>query len=277
MSVSPLQKSANPSVVPGPSTATSTPVFAPWKFSATSEVIGSTVDEPEMLSDPVRSPPPVAPEAPLDPLLSLLLPQAAATIDRARSPATTPASFLASRMVSPPCERHPDPSGRCRSKGMLLRRDGHPIAPRCTRGERATPFQGREVPGRSHTGSLVKPGGTLNGAEMNTRNDGLHFARERCRDCRSRGGRSRRRHLGGTALPERPAPSTPGREPAVGRGARGPGPKPPRKNVRCRTRSWVRCKTVSCSSMEAGGRYSRTTPSAATWDRVRRRSPRCSR
>ena len=47
-------------MVPGPSTAMSTPVFAPRKFSATRDVIGSTVDEPEMFSDPETSPPPLA-------------------------------------------------------------------------------------------------------------------------------------------------------------------------------------------------------------------------
>src|SRR6266545_516085 len=52
MSVSPLQKRAKPSPVPGPSTVYSTSGFAAWKSSATMLVIGSTVDEPEMVSVP---------------------------------------------------------------------------------------------------------------------------------------------------------------------------------------------------------------------------------
>ena len=39
------------------------PGLSDWKFSATSEVIGSTVDEPEMLSEPVSARPRCAPVA----------------------------------------------------------------------------------------------------------------------------------------------------------------------------------------------------------------------
>src|SRR6185503_213340 len=47
-----LQKRANPSPVPGPSTVYSTSGFRAWKSSATRLVIGSTVDEPEIVSVP---------------------------------------------------------------------------------------------------------------------------------------------------------------------------------------------------------------------------------
>src|SRR5512132_798051 len=87
MSVCPLQNRTNPSVVPGPSTEISTPELEPWKFSATNEVIGSTVDEPEMLREPETSPPP---EAPL--VLELLL-HATATSAIVSASATAPASF----------------------------------------------------------------------------------------------------------------------------------------------------------------------------------------
>src|SRR5918996_1775881 len=58
MSISPLQNSSKPSPVPGPSTAMSTPSFSVMNASAASEVMGSTVDEPEMLIEPETSPPP---------------------------------------------------------------------------------------------------------------------------------------------------------------------------------------------------------------------------
>ena len=101
MSVSPLQNSSNPSLVPGPSTATVTPGFSPWNCSATSEVMGSTVDEPEMLSEPVTSVV-VSPVAPVDPVVSpSSSPHAAATSDNAAT---------AARIVShlPPVP-HPSP------------------------------------------------------------------------------------------------------------------------------------------------------------------------
>ena len=65
MSVSPLQNSANPSPVPGPSTLIATFGLVSLKSSATSDEIGSTVDEPEITIVPVRSAdPPVAPVPP---------------------------------------------------------------------------------------------------------------------------------------------------------------------------------------------------------------------
>jgi hypothetical protein len=48
-----LQKRANPSPVPGPSTVYETPGLAALKSSATMLVIGSTVEEPEMERVPV--------------------------------------------------------------------------------------------------------------------------------------------------------------------------------------------------------------------------------
>jgi hypothetical protein len=59
MSVWPSQNSSKPSPVPGPSTAMSTLLFSPVKASAASDVIGSTVDDPEMLIEPETSPPPL--------------------------------------------------------------------------------------------------------------------------------------------------------------------------------------------------------------------------
>src|SRR5215217_867483 len=58
--VSPLQNSTNPSVVPGPSTFTSTSGFSPENPSATRLLIGRTVEDPETLTDPDRfsDPPP---------------------------------------------------------------------------------------------------------------------------------------------------------------------------------------------------------------------------
>src|SRR5919106_4350616 len=55
MSVSPLQNSSKPSPVPGPSTATVTPELAIENCSATSDVMGSTVEEPETLMEPESS------------------------------------------------------------------------------------------------------------------------------------------------------------------------------------------------------------------------------
>ena len=61
-SVSPAQNSLKPSPVPGPSTEISTLPFWPMKSSATRAVMGSTVDEPEMVIEPsteVSAEPPV--------------------------------------------------------------------------------------------------------------------------------------------------------------------------------------------------------------------------
>ena len=52
MSISPSQKSWNPSPVPGPSTRTWTSGFSSAYSSATSDVIGSTVDEPDTITSP---------------------------------------------------------------------------------------------------------------------------------------------------------------------------------------------------------------------------------
>ncbi len=57
MSVSPLQNNSKPSPVPGPSTEISTSGFASLNFSATSVLIGSTVEEPEMTRTPPVPPP----------------------------------------------------------------------------------------------------------------------------------------------------------------------------------------------------------------------------
>src|SRR4051812_47770719 len=51
-SVSPEQNSSKPSPVPGPSTLIVTSGLLPWNASATSEEIGSTVDEPEITMSP---------------------------------------------------------------------------------------------------------------------------------------------------------------------------------------------------------------------------------
>ena len=48
MSVSPLQNSSNPSPVPGPSTLNPTSGLVSLKISATTDEIGSTVDDPEI-------------------------------------------------------------------------------------------------------------------------------------------------------------------------------------------------------------------------------------
>ena len=56
MSISPLQKSSKPSPVPGPSTLMATSGFVSLKISATTDEIGSTVDEPEIVIEPDRSP-----------------------------------------------------------------------------------------------------------------------------------------------------------------------------------------------------------------------------
>src|SRR5512132_3598502 len=59
--VSPLQNRTKPSVVPGPSTLICTAGFCAENCSATSWLIGSTVDDPETLTDPetpLELPPP---------------------------------------------------------------------------------------------------------------------------------------------------------------------------------------------------------------------------
>ena len=55
ISVSLLQKSSNPSPVPGPSTLIATSGFVSLKISATKDEIGCTVDDPEIVIDPVRA------------------------------------------------------------------------------------------------------------------------------------------------------------------------------------------------------------------------------
>ena len=62
----------------------STPGFCDWKFSATSDVIGSTVDEPEMFSEPVIA------RRTRSAASSSLPPQAAATSMSASAPTTMP-------------------------------------------------------------------------------------------------------------------------------------------------------------------------------------------
>ena len=57
MSVSPLQKRPKPSPVPGPSILASKPGLASVKYSATLVEIGSTVDEPDTMIEPVTAPP----------------------------------------------------------------------------------------------------------------------------------------------------------------------------------------------------------------------------
>jgi len=52
MSVSPAQNSLKPSPVPGPSTVTDTSGATSSNSSATRIEIGSTVDEPEMFTEP---------------------------------------------------------------------------------------------------------------------------------------------------------------------------------------------------------------------------------
>src|SRR6266545_8425102 len=80
MSVSPLQKRAKPSPVPGPSTLIETPELSSEKSCATSELMGCTVEEPDTTTFPER--PPVA----------FLLEQAAP--NRATAPTARSASHL---------------------------------------------------------------------------------------------------------------------------------------------------------------------------------------
>ena len=71
MSVSPLQNNSKPSPVPGPSTVTLTSGLDPANFSDTSIEMGSTVEEPEMTTDPEPDSEPLSlPES--SPLSSLL-------------------------------------------------------------------------------------------------------------------------------------------------------------------------------------------------------------
>src|ERR671919_634675 len=89
MSVSPLQNSSKPSPVPGPSTVISTSGFSSANNSATSELIGSTVDEPDTNIDPVSASLPPLPPPPLsDP------PHAAPSNAAAASPTTNTPGFL---------------------------------------------------------------------------------------------------------------------------------------------------------------------------------------
>lgn len=74
-----------------------TPEFWPEKFSATSEEMGWTVEEPDTTTFPVT---PLLPPLPLFPELLL---HAAATIDKAATAATTPG--LPILLTMPPLER----------------------------------------------------------------------------------------------------------------------------------------------------------------------------
>src|ERR671922_100912 len=67
MSVSPLQNSSKPSPVPGPSTVMLTSGFSSTNSSATSEEMGSTVEDPEMKMSPVSSEFPDPPPSPPPP------------------------------------------------------------------------------------------------------------------------------------------------------------------------------------------------------------------
>ena len=109
MSVSPLQNSSNPSLVPGPSTAKLTPGFCVRNFSPTSDVMGSTVDEPEMLSEPDTSSE-VSPVAP--PPSSSSPPHAAATNDSVESAATIASHFLRFPMLLLAARTAGHPAGR---------------------------------------------------------------------------------------------------------------------------------------------------------------------
>src|SRR5687767_9633151 len=77
ISVSPAQNRAKPSPVPGPSTEYWTSGFPAVKSSATMDVIGSTVDEPEITISPASPSPPSAGSEPSAPLRFGLLEQAA--------------------------------------------------------------------------------------------------------------------------------------------------------------------------------------------------------
>jgi hypothetical protein len=82
-----------------------------------------------------------------------------------------------------------------------------------------------ECPCRSRIEPPMKTGETIGGHEMNSGSDRLHFARERWSGCRRGGGRCRRRgYLGGAALLARTSAWSSGREPPVGRRARGSRP-----------------------------------------------------
>ena len=61
MSISPPQKSSKPSPVPGPSTVTPASGLAALNFSPTMIEIGSTVEEPDTITEPLAAPPPAPP------------------------------------------------------------------------------------------------------------------------------------------------------------------------------------------------------------------------
>src|SRR5436309_962447 len=106
-SVFPSQKRANPSPVPGPSTLICTSGFFEENFSATSEEIGWTVEDPETTTEPVNPPLPPLPE-PLP--LPLAFEQAEPRSDRAENAAT--AAHLVVLLIMPPCRRNPRPEAR---------------------------------------------------------------------------------------------------------------------------------------------------------------------
>src|ERR1041384_6899163 len=108
MSVCPWQNRTKPSVVPGPLTATLTPEFALWKSCATRELIGSTVEDPEMLREPLKSPPE-------DPPLSLLHPAAT-------SASTDSATSMRSFFIVIPSRQLCSYRGRRREPAAMLRR-----------------------------------------------------------------------------------------------------------------------------------------------------------
>ncbi len=101
MSVSPSQNRTNPSPVPGPSTVIETSEdTSSLKSSATRLVIGSTVEEPEIVMVPLRSwavEPLAPPVLPVPPPLSSLL-QAAATSDSDAIAASSTSHFLRFRI-----------------------------------------------------------------------------------------------------------------------------------------------------------------------------------
>ena len=89
ISISPLQKSSKPSLVPGPSTASHVRADPSRELSATTRLeMGSTVDEPEIVIEPVTTPP-VAPDVPVPPVgHRLVVVAAACRRPRARGRAT---------------------------------------------------------------------------------------------------------------------------------------------------------------------------------------------
>ena len=103
MSVSPAQKSANPSPVPGPSTVAAMPEPQSRSRSPTRAEMGSTVEEPETTTSPSTS---VGQELSLPPELSgddveSLPPQALASRPTARSKDSQANGFLVNKGCPP--------------------------------------------------------------------------------------------------------------------------------------------------------------------------------